>query len=363
MRIELGGFAAFIACGNEEVPCYGIEKSEDGKEAVCWIASEVGKEFSVRWTKPTYLSKTVMRGHVQIDNMDCGGIVMREVEVPDLVYCKQGFKTSTTTIKHFLFAPLELTDDDKFLDTSPPLGLGDIVLSIYRIEITSIRDRVPSAPPQEQQVHERTKKATVHRVKLGTEQTCASTRIFFGKHLDEHPIATFVFKYRPLDVLQANGIVSAPVEETHNTIDEPVPAPEMIQMNDSAPPPAQKKRKFMVVPKEEAVSDDELEKPGVTDNAKLEAFQDELLTVRSNQIKDIEDKLRNHSSPDSPDASALGDELRVLRSQHIKDLEERVHALRPKPSGSVRRQAKRVKVEQPAAEGFIPGEVVDLTEL
>lgn len=43
MRIELGGFAAFIACGNEEVPCYGIEKSEDGKEAVCWIASEVGK--------------------------------------------------------------------------------------------------------------------------------------------------------------------------------------------------------------------------------------------------------------------------------------------------------------------------------
>ncbi|KZP16452.1 hypothetical protein FIBSPDRAFT_958018 [Athelia psychrophila] len=362
MRIELGGFAAFIACGNEEVPCYGIEKSEDGKEAVCWIASEVGKEFSVRWTKPTYLSKTVMRGHVQIDNMDCGGIVMREVEVPDLVYCKQ--------------------DDDKFLDTSPPLGLGDIVLSIYRIEITSIRDRVPSAPPQEQQVHERTKKATVHRVKLGTEQTCASTRIFFGKHLDEHPIATFVFKYRPLDVLQANGIVSAPVEETHNTIDEPVPAPEMIQMNDSAPPPAQKKRKFMVVPKEEAVSDDELEKPGVTDNAKLEAFQDELLTVRSNQIKDIEDKLRNHSSPDSPDASALGvrsfsdiasidratydggqDELRVLRSQHIKDLEERVHALRPKPSGSVRRQAKRVKVEQPAAEGFIPGEVVDLTEL
>ncbi|KZP16449.1 hypothetical protein FIBSPDRAFT_60370 [Athelia psychrophila] len=362
MRIELQGLAAFIVCGGDEVPCHGIEKSEDGKSVVCWIASEVGKEFSVNWTKTRHISGDT-EGRVQIDDMDCGGKLMRESAAPDYVYCHQGYRTSATTIKPFLFVPLKLTDDDQFLDTSPSTELGDIILSIYRIEITSITDRGPVAPPQEQQVHERTKKATVHRVKLGTEKACSSTQGVSSKNLDTHPFAKYVFKYRPIDVLQANGIAPAPVEETHNIIDEPVLAPEMIQMNDSVPPPAQKKRKVMVVPKEEAVSDEELEESGATNAAEFKALQDELRTVRSNQIKDIEDKLRNHSSPGSPDASALGDELRVLRSQHIKDLEERVHALRPKPSGSFRRQAKRVKVEQPAAEGFIPGEVVDLTEL
>ncbi|KZP16441.1 hypothetical protein FIBSPDRAFT_895026 [Athelia psychrophila] len=334
MRIELQGYAAFVVCGDEEVPCYGIERSEDGKSVVCWIASEEGKEFSVKWTKPNHISEA-MNGEVQIDDMDCGGRLMREFTALDYVYCREGIRTSAETIKHFVFASLKLTDDDDFLDASALTGLGDIVLSIYRIEITSMGNGwTPKPTPLQRPVHERIKKATAHRVQLGAETPTfeRSDKIYYLKRLDNHPMAKFTFKYRPLDVLQANGIVSVPeVKDSSNDIDEPTL--EMVQTTetDVLIPEIRKKRKAAVVPKEEAFSDEELEESDVANDDELKALQAE---------------------------------IRTLRSQQIKDLEERVHALQSKPSGSVKRKAaKRVKVERPTAEGFVSGEVIDLTEI
>lgn len=130
-----------------------------------------------------------MKGQVQVDDMDCGWIVMEEADAPNLVYRKEGFIMSATTLKPFMFAPLKLTgaclyhtklvgsnshviDDDDFLDASALTELGNIVLSIYRIEITSIKDRAPKKPPQERPVHERSKKATAHIVR------CVSLMIY-----------------------------------------------------------------------------------------------------------------------------------------------------------------------------------------
>ncbi|KZP09234.1 hypothetical protein FIBSPDRAFT_900688 [Athelia psychrophila] len=391
-----------------------------------------------------------MEGDVQIDDMDCGGNVMKKSDPSVYYYWNDGFTTSAKTVKPFVFTSLNLTGaclyHTNFAKTNYTL------IKSLRVKEGWAREK----PPTERPVHERTKKAMTHRVQLGAETPATKHRnkTYYSKHLDKHPIAKFTFKYRPFDDLRANGVVSAlevadssideppremiqtpqtdilipaignkrkavvvPKEEavgdeeldgsgvtdgaelkvlqvhppssmsapevvdSSKDIDEPTPgmrqvasqstsrphptlmnSAKMIQRSAIVLPTNPKKRKARVIPKEEAVSDEELKESGVADDAKLEALQ-----IQSNKgfrvQDDAQDKLRNESSPVSPEKSALGDDLRMLRSQQIKDLEERIRTLRSKSSRSITRKAKRVKVERPAAEGFGSGEYIDLTEI
>lgn len=43
MPLELSDFSAWIECGGSKLECYAVEYSDDGKAAICWIASEAGK--------------------------------------------------------------------------------------------------------------------------------------------------------------------------------------------------------------------------------------------------------------------------------------------------------------------------------
>ncbi|KZP09231.1 hypothetical protein FIBSPDRAFT_242273 [Athelia psychrophila] len=286
MPLELQGFKVWIALGGTEIACSGIEKRDDGKEVTCWVASEEGKEFTVNWTKPAHLAKTAMRGPVQVDDIKTGGMLMQEEHEAGFVYSARGLTISSTSFKPFVFGSLKLTDDDKFLDANPSTRLGDIMLSIWRVQVTSLKEAAQVTPPQEQHVHERTKKATMHRVKLGNEtQSSGIIKKATTKDLDKHPIVTFVFKYRPLDVLKANGIVPTPVGTKRKASDEP----------------------------KQEVSEDEVEGPD-------------------------------------------GD-----KTAEIKKLEKKLHTLRSKPSDSNKKTPKRVKAERLVPEGFVSGEVIDLT--
>ncbi|KZP09233.1 hypothetical protein FIBSPDRAFT_873840 [Athelia psychrophila] len=109
MPLELDGFQSWVTCGGKEITCHGIEKSEDGKEVTCWIASEERKKFSIKWTRPAQLARTAMRGKVQVDNILCRGIVMQGSNTPGCVYSRDGFTTSCTTVKPFMFASLKTT--------------------------------------------------------------------------------------------------------------------------------------------------------------------------------------------------------------------------------------------------------------
>ncbi|KZP16445.1 hypothetical protein FIBSPDRAFT_895030 [Athelia psychrophila] len=255
MRVELQGFTAFIVCNGAEVACHRIEKSEDGKTVVCWIASEVGKKFSVKWTKPHDLPD-VVEAHVQVDDLDCDAVLIQKDDLPNYVYFNE--------------------------------GLGDIVLSIHRVETTCIREWVSETPPQERPIHERSKKATLHRVQLAAETlatTGLSTEEYVTKRLDNGPMATFIFKYRPFDVLRANGIVPTPVGTKRKSSDEP----------------------------------------------KLEVSKDEI---------------------GGPDAEKIAE---------IKVLEDKLLTLRSELSESRRKKPKRLKAEPLIPEGFVSGEVIDLT--
>ncbi|KAF7981210.1 hypothetical protein HWV62_34545 [Athelia sp. TMB] len=226
MPLELRGFKAWISVDEKETPCYGIEKSKDGKAVTGWIASKEGKKFSVKWTRPVHLYGTLMRGAVQVDDIKCAGRIMFKDDSPTCIYEKSGLDKSADIFSPFLFGSVDLTDDDSVLDASLSSRLGDISLSIWRTELASVAEFTPDAVPPEQQIHECAKKAILHQVKLGDEVSKAcSKESYITRCLDRQPLATFTFKYRSLDVLVANGIVHRAPENTCKIADEPNDGP------------------------------------------------------------------------------------------------------------------------------------------
>lgn len=201
--VELKGFTAGVACGDEWLACHGIKKSKNGKAVVCWIASEEGK-----------VSRFPMMGTQFLDILTFASCICRSFlfNGKDLPIRPQTWKDSyksTTSImagtlwrkKTFPISSIlsalsqrlinmwshlclphwnwqvsvfktkkirlnsHVVDDDNFLDASGFRGLGDMVLSFYPIKILSVETGWASAkPPQERPVHERTKSVTAHRV-------------------------------------------------------------------------------------------------------------------------------------------------------------------------------------------------------
>ncbi|KAF7981534.1 hypothetical protein HWV62_33119 [Athelia sp. TMB] len=215
MPLELQGFKAWISVDRKETPCYGIEESEDGKGITGWIASEEGK----------------------VDGIKCRGVIMDEINFPTDIYYNAGLDTSATTVAPFLFGSVKLTDDDSIVDASLSSRLGDISLSIWRIQLGSVEEFCPEVTPQEQEIHERGMKAIQHRVKLGNEVSSFfdSNSVYCTKDIDSEPLVTFTFKYRPFDVLKANGVAPVPPASDDNrmTVDVPNDEPLSAKIEES----------------------------------------------------------------------------------------------------------------------------------
>jgi len=204
--LQLGSFSAWISVDNVELEQYGLEISADGKQASCWIPSEAGKEFCVEWSDSGGLTPTC--GYVKVDGVECGGRFLRDLRRTTST-SHDHVPTSSTTCRPFCFSAVEVTDDDSYLDTLASQNLGEINLSIWRGTIGPPSNFVRDAIPEDQKIHERSKKALVHCVKFGEEQQV--TRPFYGStRLDQAPVATFTFKYRSVDILRANGIMPLP---------------------------------------------------------------------------------------------------------------------------------------------------------
>jgi len=113
-----------------------------------------------------------------------------------------------------MFSRLELTDDDTYLNTPISPELGDIRLKITEVRLMErSRNAKTRRLAETDKIHERAKKGSGHRVKFGDE--IARREVMYRKYIKIRTLGTFIFKYRPLAVLQANGI--APKEHTRNT--------------------------------------------------------------------------------------------------------------------------------------------------
>ncbi|TFK69681.1 hypothetical protein BDN72DRAFT_840044 [Pluteus cervinus] len=211
--LSLGKFTAWIEVNGEHLPEFGPIVSDDSETVSCWVPSEAGKEFAVCWNDSNL--EYVLDGCVEVDGKWCGSSVWRlqsRMGTPVSSRIK-GVRTGPFTRRALVFSNIDLTDDDTYLQASSSAeDLGEIIVRLRESVITgtgTLGDQ--SSPfPDDMKLHERSKKGMGHRIGLGEESTAQNSNSVHTKKI--RTVATFIFRYRPLAILQANGI--APVDRS-----------------------------------------------------------------------------------------------------------------------------------------------------
>jgi len=195
-----GTINACIKVNGTELNEYDVQIDEKEKRVSCWIPSETDKNFSVCWNNTDSSMDT--SGLVDLDGVGVGGRITYKGTSIRREFAN--VYTSPTTGRYFSFAPITITDDDVYLRTSAP-NFGEIKLVIWRIEIKQACPfRGSDMGESRGKVHERSKKLGGHCVQFGSVQEIKPRNFYKTTKLEA--LASFVFRYRPLDILQANGI-------------------------------------------------------------------------------------------------------------------------------------------------------------
>ncbi|KAH7906537.1 hypothetical protein BJ138DRAFT_1117475 [Hygrophoropsis aurantiaca] len=211
--LQLGTLFARILVDGLPLQHYGIELEGENK-VTCWIPSEAGKRFSIFWEDVLQNRPNHESGRVRVDGIECGGVTLVS-PVRDFLGANRAvemhyFHTSATTGRPFMFSDLQHTDDDAYLRSAPG-ELGQIVLTIWPVIILSAGPlKLTEQPVQNQPVHERAKKSYSHCVTFGKEEALPLTQGVCTELISPVPLATFVFKYRSLARLIADGIAPPP---------------------------------------------------------------------------------------------------------------------------------------------------------
>ncbi|KAL4258814.1 hypothetical protein AB1N83_008136 [Pleurotus pulmonarius] len=215
-------FSAWVEIEGVAAQEYNAQVKEDGKHDIsrssCWIPSEEGKAFSVHIKDASCTIDTCWV--VRVDGVKIGSIFLQPPYRGECerTSCLKTVRVSHTEQRGLIFSKINVTDDEEYLTHTTHHNLGEITLDVWTARyaertVPALFVQLPNEP-----VHEKSKKSGTHCIGLGASEQVESTEDDTAhlwnriKHL-----ATFSFKYRPLELLQANGIVPAP---------PPVPAPE-----------------------------------------------------------------------------------------------------------------------------------------
>ncbi|KAM6490617.1 hypothetical protein JOM56_013960 [Amanita muscaria] len=192
-------FGTINACINVDgtsLPEYGVQTNEGEREVTCWIPSE---NFSVSWDTTNLSIDTV--GSLVLDGRYVGGVIALKNSTTRTEFANE--RTSPTTCRDFSFAPIKYTDDDGYLDVPTP-DVGYIQLTVWRIELGKIDTHRKLNDAPNATLHERSKKLGAHCVHFGEVRNITPTTFYNTEKIEV--LARFVFRYRPIDMLRANGI-------------------------------------------------------------------------------------------------------------------------------------------------------------
>ncbi|TRM64530.1 hypothetical protein BD626DRAFT_430349 [Schizophyllum amplum] len=310
--MKLRGIECWISVDGNRLEEHSVEVDEEKAEHSAWIASEPGQFFSINWRDPDQSRAT--NGMLQTDGIDCGGTLL---EVPRFAGIQEIHKTHVLTSKDegraLQFATLELTDDDRHLKQDTK-DLGQIQLVMWHVRVKAAMPFGVLKIAEPSRVHEKTKKGLQLAVKLGAAEKMhsRSRKKFSVDNLEK--LGTFIFRYRTLDMLRANGIAPAPLSAS------PVPA--------ARPGPSK--------------ASSSSASPTASASRKRKRRESTLVTPEPQDVK--------------PDIDLV--ELEEAEEQlRLKEEEYR----RAKQNVEQRRRNKKVKIEE--ITGIISGEVIDLSEL
>ncbi|KAG6852268.1 hypothetical protein C0991_001433, partial [Blastosporella zonata] len=161
--MKIGNYTAWVTIDGVDQSQYSIEYSPDGTSGTCWIPSQAGKNFSVVWQDSLRAFPSV--GQVSVDGIGGQGLILsgKNLDNGDGILTRDGFTSSATTKRLFMFSELELTDDDQYLQAGISPELGEIKLVIRRCQLLGVMPTPRFNYSEPEKIHERSKKAMGHR--------------------------------------------------------------------------------------------------------------------------------------------------------------------------------------------------------
>ncbi|KAI0732758.1 hypothetical protein C8Q72DRAFT_882111 [Fomitopsis betulina] len=201
-----------VYCDGDMIDEYDFRIVDD-ETVSCYIPSEAGKNFAVKWRSDLRMpasAQCYMDGHYMGNST---------VE-PGRSGARNGIRTDACYKQYFQFASLATTDDDDAADPEDPSinSIGVIEVRVYRVRFSHEPYRLdrhprPRGVADRTAVHERSKKAGSHCVKLGDGKWCeplggtdpGPRRVYIDGI--QHPYIRFIFRYQPRAMLQAHGII------------------------------------------------------------------------------------------------------------------------------------------------------------
>ncbi|KAI0754335.1 hypothetical protein C8Q80DRAFT_1265986 [Daedaleopsis nitida] len=229
-----GGYEIWIADSNSKrLPEYQIQVEGNGNKFTCYIPSENGKRFSIRWKDHNGPASHHTSMQTYVDGLQAGR-----------THCKPGTsgkrrgisQESAATYYPFQFAPLKTTDDDGALwGGGVPDQIGTIELRVVHVRpharaagfkpsafsgrSSTRRSRNRSCPtdfhlgvPSDRSfVNPNPPAAYTGRLGRAEKYDKLQHLRVRSTPIDKHagPFATFTFRYRPAELLQAQGIMPA----------------------------------------------------------------------------------------------------------------------------------------------------------
>ncbi|KAI0664067.1 hypothetical protein C8Q70DRAFT_930135 [Cubamyces menziesii] len=203
MPLNLNGYTAHISSDSEELEAYGIQHEDDKKSFVIHYSDgSASTNFSVGiYVDGRFVRRMAVRRGQR--SGDCEGLLLDSESLDE--------------VRWFKFAPLVLT----------------------------VKPYTPPKVAEIGVVHEKSKKAGVHAVSFGEPVKAAGTRLYTTIGEEKAPFATFIFRYRPLELLRANGITPLPPRpegrkkrssdaDAHNTSNDAGPSSNKRQRVDDA---------------------------------------------------------------------------------------------------------------------------------
>jgi len=202
--LEHRGFAARIICDGQDLEEFAV-KVEDEKTISCYISSDVGKTFFIS-IKNEFDS--LVSGRCFVDGIHAEGLYIHPTEE----LTSEGYRVDEGTVKPYVFVPLMVTDDESVANPRDPVfrDLGAIEVRIHRVT-KGAPVQASRKEPSVTVVHERSKKAGTHRVSFAEPTSATRITFYTPNYIDpiDSPYAVFKFRYRPRDLLKAQGIIES----------------------------------------------------------------------------------------------------------------------------------------------------------
>ncbi|KAI6025155.1 hypothetical protein PISMIDRAFT_672920 [Pisolithus microcarpus 441] len=218
--MRLGDFSAYIVVEEKELKEYEVTVDSSGSQATCWIGSEAGRKFSVEWRRHSTKCGLSSQGSLFVDGIPCCRTALLPTHNEHTASCS-GMVRGTTE-RDLMFRDLQLSDDETLLGKSVSSHLGEITLRISFGTFHWQRRRQGTRSPLTSHAstyHEKSvKKLTTHCVGFGPEREHDLPPMHWKLRPSQDPPLKFIFKYRPIGILQANGIAPRPVPAVATTV-------------------------------------------------------------------------------------------------------------------------------------------------